>query len=330
MPRREDWRRLLEERKDILRLLPLAATIVLGLLALAHENRAQPRTDVPSAPPLTATPVCSPVAPGSHEKYRLPPPGKLADGVSFASDWSHNASGGWFGAQIMDDCRIRPDGAMTWHGKTAVRVEVQPNDDPLAMNANSERAEMLVMQDAKGGALKENAASGTQYYATSYYFSPTWQGQQLPWSAFAPFDCTRDQNRCNSWSFVWQFYGWAGLAAAQTAMRGPQQYLFNNVAFSTRSQLALGKWTDLVFMVDWRTGAYRVWRRDEGEKKFTRVLVGVAPILAGREIYIKQGLYRGGNVGGRTDVLWIGPTARGTSFAAVEGQAFATDEGAGE
>ena len=83
-------------------------------------------------------------------------------------------------------------------------------------------------------------------------------------------------------------------------------------------------------MVDWRTGTYRVWRRDEGEKKFTRVLSGMTPILPGREIYIKQGLYRGGNVGGRTDVLWIGPTARGTSFAAVEGQAFATQEGAGE
>jgi hypothetical protein len=56
---------------------------------------------------------------------------------------------------------------MTWHAKTVVRVEVQPNDDPLAINANSERAEMLVMQDARGDALKENAGSGTQYYATS-------------------------------------------------------------------------------------------------------------------------------------------------------------------
>jgi hypothetical protein len=327
---RKDWRRLLEERKELLRLLPLAATIVIGLVALAHEDRAQPRSDVPPPPALTASPACTPVAPGSHELYRLPPAGKLADGVSFASDWTQRATGGWFGAQIMDGCRMRPDGTTTWHGKAAVRVEVQPNDDPLALNSNSERAEMLVMQDAKGGQLKENAGSGTQYYATSYYFPPTWQGQQLPWSAFAPINCSRDQNQCNSWSFVWQFYGWGGLSAAQTAMRGPEQYLFNNVRFSTRSPLTLGKWTDLVFMVDWRTGGYRVWRRDEGEKQFARVLSGMTPILPGREIYIKQGLYRGGNVAGRTDVLWVGPTARGTSFAAVEGQAFATAEGAGE
>jgi len=48
----------------------------------------------------------------------------------------------------MDSCRIQPDGYLTWHGKAAVRVEVQPNDDPLALNSNSERAEMLLMQDA--------------------------------------------------------------------------------------------------------------------------------------------------------------------------------------
>src|SRR6516225_7086001 len=30
-----------------------------------------------------------------------------------------------------------------------------------------------------------------------------------------------------------------------------------------------------------------VWWRDEGEKKFTRVLSGMTPILPGREFYIK-------------------------------------------
>jgi hypothetical protein len=102
---------------------------------------------------------------------------------------------------------------LTWHGKIAVRVEVQPNDEPLALNSNSERAEMLMMQDANGKEIRENAKSGTQYYATSFYFPATWQGQQLPWSAFAPTDCSvGNQNTCNSWSFVWQFYGWGALA----------------------------------------------------------------------------------------------------------------------
>jgi hypothetical protein len=88
-----------------------------------------------------------------------------------------------------------------------------------------------------------------------------------------------------------------------------------------------GKWTDFVFAVNWGGGDYVVWRRDEREATFTRALSGSTPVLPGREIYVKQGLYRGGNVDGRTDVLWIGPTGRGSSFSAVEHQAFGTSNG---
>jgi len=33
--------------------------------------------------------------------------------------------------------------------------------------------------------------------------------------------------------------------------------------------------------------------------------------------HAKQGRHRGGQIGGRTGVLWVGPTARGSSFQAV-------------
>jgi hypothetical protein len=271
---------------------------------------------------------CSPVKPGSHESYRLPPAKNLPEGISFTTDWAEIPTGGWAGQQAMDSCRMQRDGYVTWHGKVAVRVEVQPTDDPLDSHANSERAEVLFMQDANGKVIKENSASGTQYYATSYYFPTTWQGQQLPWFAFAPIDCLGDgQNICNSWSFVWQFFGWGGMSAARTAVNGPEHYLFNGSRFTDGGLIKLGKWTDFVFMVDWGTGSYTVWRRDEGQTTFTQVLVGKTAVPSGREVYAKQGLYRGGNVGGRTDVLWIGPTARGASFSAVERQAFGTDNG---
>jgi hypothetical protein len=42
---------------------------------------------------------------------------------------------------------------------------------------------------------------------------------------------------------------------------------------------------------------------------------------------MKQGLYRGGNVDGRTDVYWVGPTVRGGTFSAVEQAAFGTQVG---
>ena len=43
--------------------------------------------------------------------------------------------------------------------------------------------------------------------------------------------------------------------------------------------------------------------------------------------YFKQGLYRGPDVNGRTDVLWVGPTSRGPTFAAVEQASFGTSDG---
>jgi hypothetical protein len=311
---------------DTRRILPLVPITLAIILAIAQENKAQPQASTPLQP-MTTVKACAYVTPGSHERYRLPPPDKLPADISFASDWRKSTTGGWFGVQMMDGCRMQPDGAVTWHGMAALRVEVQPDDDPLALKANSERAEVLIMQSPGGAPIKETAAAGRQYYATSYYFPSTWQGQQFPWGAFAPVDCAANENQCNSWSFVWQFYGWGGLSAAQTAPHGPQIYRFNSVPFFTRNRVVLGKWTDFVFLVDWGTGSYRVWRRDEGEKRFTLVLHGATPMVPGREFYIKQGLYRGGTVSGRTDVLWIGPTARGSNFAAVERQAFGTEDG---
>jgi len=306
----------------------LASVMMIGIMASVCRVEAQPGAQAaPQATP-NASKMCPPVGPGSHEHYGLPSTTKLPDGISFATDWMQNRTGGWAGEQVMDRCRIHPDGFLTWHGMQAVRVEVQPDDDPLALNANSHRAEMLRMQDAKRIPVKENGHSGLQYYATSYYFPPTWRGQQLPWSAFAPVDCAAgNHNQCNSWSFVWQFYGWGGLSAAQTAVNGPQHYRFNGAQFPDGGLVAMGKWSDFVFMVDWGTGDYTVWRRDEGQIVFTQALTGRTAVPSGRDTYVKQGLYRGGNVDGRTDVLWIGPTARGSSFSAVERQAFGTDNG---
>lgn len=281
--------------------------------------------------PSSALKQCSPVKPGHYVSYHLPAVARLPVGVSFATDWDSVPTGGWYGRQEMDDCRIRPDGRLTWHNRPTIRVEVQPKDDPLDLGANSERAEMSIMQDADKKEIYENTSSGVQYYATSYLFPATWQGEQLPWSAFAPSDCSQqNQNLCNSWSFVWQFYGWGGLSAARHVADGPEQFLFNNSEFATDGLINLGKWTDFIFMVDWRTGAYKIWRRDEDHAMFTQVLKGQTPVPPGRNIYVKQGLYRGGNVNGRVDVLWIGPTVRGSSFVAVEREAFGTDGGSVE
>jgi hypothetical protein len=309
--------------------MALRSLFLLGATTVACEGAvAQSQSGAPVSEVPRTMKICSAARPGEHQSYRLRPSDKSVSDASFSTNWRSIATGGWFGQQAMDPCRIQVDRTLTWHNKEAVRIEVQAGDDPLALKANSERAEMLIMQDSAGREIKENRRSEKQYYASSYYFPSTWSGQQLPWSAFAPTDCgSGDQNQCNSWSIVWQFYGWASLSAAQTNVKGPQHYRFNDTDFERSGPIATGKWTDFVFFVDWNDGAFTLWRRDEGEAEFVRVLSGKRAVLPGRDIYVKQGLYRGGNVGGRTDILWLGPTARGSSFSAVEREAFGTNAG---
>ena len=174
------------------RFLSLGVSIAVGSLGAVCDALAQAGNLGSSVAPIAST-TCLPASPGAaREKYRLPATKGTSGGVSFATDWMQNENGGWFGVQAVDRCRMRPDnGFLTWHGMEAVRVEVQPNDDPLALHANTERAEVLIMQDTKGNQIKETARSGTQYYATSYCFPENWQGQQLPWSAFPGMDCAR-------------------------------------------------------------------------------------------------------------------------------------------
>jgi hypothetical protein len=284
---------------------------------------------------------CSAVAAGDHEQYGLPVLSHFATGVTTQTDWSAQpASGGWSGQQVMNDCRMRADGFDTWHSRAAVRIEVQPHDDPLDLGENTERTEGLVLQDTSGNEIQWSSASGDLFFATSYYFPTTWAGTFYGYSVFETAgtwphgvsdDCSEDDgNICNSWSFPTQFYPWGALAAAQRTVGGPQIFSLSlgdsDIPFGSHSAITLGAWTDMVFEINFTSGAVKVWRRDEGSSAFTQIGSATVPPPEG-EVYLKQGLYRGGNVNGRTDVLWIGPTAVATTFTAAEQAAFGTSVG---
>jgi hypothetical protein len=271
-----------------------------------------------------------------------------AAGVTFESDWTADpAMGGWQAVQVVQPTRMHPDGTTTWHGFTAVRVEVDPGDDPLNLGENTERAEALVMQTSSGAAIPENVSSGTEYFATSYMFPSDWAGTAL-------------EGDSNSWSIVMQLHGPDALGAspafalmaAKTTSGGTENLFVTTnpgavpaggccgptYPFTGNSLIALGKWTDLVFLMTFAadpTGHLTVWRRDQGQAAFTQVVDAAnvatlqyqgSPSSVG-DHYWKQGLYRGGDVMGRVDVLWIGPTARGPTFASVECGAFGTAAG---
>jgi hypothetical protein len=277
----------------------------------------------------SASPKCSDVAVTVDlTSSAQPAPPAAAAGVSFLTDWvGLTKAGGYNRIQVMDACRMQADGTKTSHGLPALRVEVRPGDDPLALGQNSERAEALIMQDASGP-IDESAASGTQYYATSYYFPATWDGTFL-------------RGNANSWSFVTQFHGTGsalagGLTAGRHTATGPQIYQLSGggQTFDLSSNaISPDKWTDFVFVYTWAstaTGRITLFRRDESQTKFTQVLdaANIATMPSANETYyFKQGLYRGGDVGGRIDIFWIGPTARASTFAAAELAAFGTNDG---
>jgi hypothetical protein len=259
-----------------------------------------------------------------HEQYSLPAPTSIPSGTSFLSDWANRPiAGGFNGVQAMDTCRYRLDASFrTWHDKPAVRVEVNAGDD--ALNSGGERSEVLTMQTSGGGTIEESSSSGRTFIATSYYFPSNWDGTFIHGDG-------------ESWSAVMQFHPsgsagyFAGLHAGRRDVGMPQKFYWSSGAlseFSDGSAILLGQWVDLVMQFDFATGDFRIYRRNEGQSKFVQVLaITDSSMVTSNTTYFKQGLYRGPDVNGRTDVLWIGPTARATTFAAAELASFGTANG---
>lgn len=333
-----------------------------GIGAAANSNQQTQNSTVAPSPSPSPTPSPSPspspnsVAPnivkscssepaGDYEAYNLTAIKSLPASVTAVTNYSQvPGSGGYNGVQRVDSCRLQTDGFLNSHGQATLRVEVDPGDDPLELGENTERAETYSFQDVNGKTILESSASGTQYYAMSYYFPSNWGGTQYPWSAYesgsaswpgnTTSDCSSGSgNECNSWSYVAQFHAasppWGFLGAAQTSVGGTQQLWFGSSNGSVQlGAIALGKWTDLVLEINWQSGAITAWRRDEGSTAFTQVGSYTDSSASSQTgVYFKQGLYRGGAVNGRTDILYIGPAARGSSFAAVELAAFGTSNG---
>jgi hypothetical protein len=263
--------------------------------------------------PMSASRQCPAVTSVTNVRSGLPGPASAPAGVSFLSDWStHPTSGGFSGVSAMDTCHIQVDPTFqTWHGKPSVRFEVNPGDDPLS--AGDERSEVLKLQDSDG---TDFAESETQFYAMSYYFPFNWDGTFL-------------QGNSNSWSSVMELDGWSSLQVGRRTPAGPQTIFF--VTASGMHNLGIitnGNWIDLVLEVNWSTGQFAVYRRNQGQTKFSVAVTAADPAAIGiTGAYFRQGIYRGPDVNGRTDILWVGPTSRATSFAAAEQAAFGTNSG---
>jgi len=257
------------------------------------------------------------------ESYKQPRNASLPSGISFLTDWINLARAGGFGAyQVMDSCRMKYDPSFsTWHGLASVRVEVNPGDDPIS--SGGERSEVLWMKD-QAGIMFESQTSGRVYFGMSYFFPVDFDGEVL-------------RGNPNSWSIIMQLHPGSGngpfgvFVAGQREPTGPHRFWWTSgqqYNFSDGGNIELGKWVDFIFDMNFNTGAFKIYRRNEGETSFRAVVDANDPTLVNAQgSYFKQGLYRGEDVRGRTDVIWMGPTARGNSFLAVEQAAFGTRKG---
>lgn len=256
----------------------------------------------------------------------------------FVSDFSHDPrQGNWARIQVVSPDRFSPDrNERTPHGKVAARVEVRPGDNPLTCCVSTERSEVLIMRSSSGQNLSETGNSGIQHFAISYKL---------------PYDFKSADTGRGKWSILFQLHGGEKLSAppAIALHASASQYfirtnggdLSNGNNFRTirltDPSLNLGRWTDLVMMIKFAsdsTGQITVWRRNEGEISFRKVADAVniptlqfktAANLPPGHHYWKQGLYR--SAAEITNVIWIGPTARATSFEAAELAAFGTSSG---
>ncbi len=210
----------------------------------------------------------------------------------------------------------------TWHGRPAVRVEVNPGDDPIS--SGGERSEVLFPQTPSGSILYESSASGLQYIAVSYFFP-------------SDFDGTWLSGNSESWSIVMQLHPGSGsgvfavLMAGKRTANGKHVFTYHSNSsfnFSDGGEIRRGEWVDFIFELNFSAGRFKIYRRNEGQTRFSLVVEGTdSSMMSSSQSYMKQGLYRGSSVNGRTDVIWLGPTARGTSFLAVEQAAFGTATG---
>lgn len=246
--------------------------------------------------------------------------------VTFSGDWEKGITGpgNWRYKQTVADDRLIRVTSPVRQGKYAVRVEVRPGDDPI--NSSGERAEVLYMTDADNNKMVENESSGTQFYAFSVRLDPNWQSP-----ASGP---------SGGWGMIFQLHGPDNLQSSPAfSIQARDRFLVTlhsgDLDSSTQSlkwktyslsngSLNQGHWVDFVVEITFAknfTGSVVVWRRDEGQTDFTKVLSALkVPTLQYKsslggvgDHYWKHGLYRSEQTT-ITNILWLDGLTRANTF----------------
>lgn len=282
--------------------------------------------------------------------------------VSFLSNYLQTADnqgwtrslfnwGGWQFVQAMSPDRIQLDKTNLNHGMPSMHITVKPGDNPI--NSSGERTEFSGMMTGRT-LLTENANSHTQYIAVSYKFPAGYDANNYAdkynnfWAANLQLHGPDTLGMSPDFAFgvgrtvaggvpVYAANFFSGAIPYDLYKAGKATAFVHKLAFKPGTNVVVpDKWTDFIIVInfDVANGSGQIWRRDEGHTGFEKVaeVAGIPTlqtsdkVTAVGEHYWKQGLYR--NVQpGRTNELWIGPTARATTFEAAELAAFGTRDG---
>jgi hypothetical protein len=258
--------------------------------------------------------------------------GHWADYVSF-----FGVNNPWLELQAKVPSRVvlMKDPTSPKHGMVA-RFEVHGGD----YTVSGDRAEMVSMWK-DGSRLPVTPESGHEFYGISVKLAPDWQ---------APLGDTRYPQI--KWGIIMQLHSPnvfnAPPAIALSATDGFHLSMDSGdlLAGGARSRnkdaidypfadgsLNRGHWVEFIMDIKWSldaTGAIVVYRRDEGQSAFAKVVdLANLPTLTSRfgidSANLKHdwciGYYRSRNAD-LVNILWIGPVVRGTTFDEVAATAF--------
>jgi len=264
--------------------------------------------------------------------------------------WLYNTS------SAADRIRLEVDPDSPKKGMVA-RFEVRSGDHRVIHSG--ERSEMYTMLDGKGKKLPVTEQSGHEFYGISVKVDPDWQAPQresadkgnVKWGTFMQL---HSPNAFNSppaidlsleHEFALRMNAGELIKIVPDRKTGGFKQIRNDSQYFklTNGDLNKGHWVQFVLDVVWKTdstGSVRLYRRDENQIDFQQVLtlndiptlqtskyiptdLASCPSCATDNIvhYWRVGYYRSTSPN-QTNVLWLGPIVRGTSFDEVAKAAF--------
>lgn len=268
--------------------------------------------------------------------------------VAYAFQWlGSSVSNHWEWVQQKELGRITAvnDPTSPKHGVVA-RIEVRTGD----MFWTGERAEVsrMMRTDPTTGKTVHRPvveSDGHEFYGLAIKLPPDWQsptqknGELPSWGIFlqlhgpASFHAPPSISLNVDDAFHIEMCGGDVLEGGTRENAKPaQSYPFTN------GDLMRGHWVQFLMDVVWsygNDGHLAIYRRDEGEKTFTKILeLNNTPTLqysygtpkSEAPHHWKTGFYRSPTAGtplaGMTNIIWLGPFVRGTSFDEVAQTAF--------